>query len=316
VAKTLKAGLKALAALALLVIATLAIVGALQPAVPSLPPDVVGTRALIAGVPLRYAQVGHGPDVLLIHGSPGSLEDWSPIVERLADRFRLTVYDRPGHGYSGGADLAHTPEENARMALEVIRALALENVVVVGHSYGGMTALALATRNPREVRAFVVVGSRGHGPVSVAPLYRLLAVPMVGAGIAATVGPWMGPAQIEAGIRSAFGPNVDAIPPGFVAERVRMWNRPTVSAVLSQERVTLGAALDRQALHYREIRKPVFLVYGQQDDRNYADAQRLEREIPGSRLVSLPNTGHYVQFARPDELCRVIEEAATARSAP
>ncbi len=234
-------------------------------------------------------------------------------MDRLADRFRLTVYDRPGHGYSGGVELAHTPEENARIALELIRALGLEDVVVVGHSYGGMTGLALATRNPRDVRSFVVVGSRGHGPVSVAPLYRLLAVPMVGAGIAAAVGPWIGPAQIEAGIRSSFGPNGDAIPPGFVAERIRMWNRPTVSAVLSAERVALGAALERLSVHYPEIRKPVFLVYGEQDARNYADAQRLSREIPGARLVSLPGTGHYVQFARPDELCRVIEEAAAAR---
>lgn len=312
-ARKLKAGLGVFIVVAVLAIVALTVVGALQPPVPPWPPGVVGTRALIAGVPLRYAQVGRGPDVLLLHGSPGSLEDWSPIVDRLADRFRLTVYDRPGHGYSGGVRIAHTPEENARIALELIRALGLEDVVVVGHSFGGMTGLALATRNPREVRAFVVVGSRGHGPVSVAPLYRLLAVPMLGAGIAAAVGPWIGPAQIEAGIRASFGPNGDAIPPGFVAERIRIWNRPTVSAVLSEERVTLAAALDRQSVHYPEIRKPVFLVYGEADVRNYADAQRLNREIPGSRLVSLPNTGHYVQFARPDELCRVVEEAAAAR---
>jgi pimeloyl-ACP methyl ester carboxylesterase len=291
----------------------LAILGALQQPAPRWPPDVVGRRGLIAGVPIRYAQVGHGPDVLLLHGSPGSLEDWSSIVDRLAERFRLTVYDRPGHGYSGGADLAHTPEENARIALEIIRALGLEDVVLVGHSYGGLTGLALATRNPKEVRAFVIVGSRAYGPASVAPLYRLLSVPFFGAGIAATVGPWIGPGQIEAGIRTSFGPNGDRIPPDFVAERTRIWNRPSVSVVLAEERVTLEAALGRMAPHYAEIRKPVYLVYGEQDERNYRDAQRLGRDIPGSRLVSLPGTGHYVQFARPDELSRVIEEAAAAR---
>ncbi len=230
----------------------------------------------------------------------------------MADHSRVTAFDRPGQGYSGGGDLPHTPEENARVTLELIRALRLRNVVVVGHSYGGTTGLALATQNPEDARAFVIVGSRAYGPVSVGPLFRLLAVPTLGASFAAVAGPWIGPRQIETGIRAAFGPNADLIPPGFVAERTKIWNRPGVTTTLSKERMTLGAALEKMAGRYREIRKPVFLVCGDQDERNLRDATRLVREIPGATLTSLPNTGHYVQFARPDALVRVIDLAAAA----
>ena len=44
-------------------------------------------------------------------------------------------------------------------------------------------------------------------------------------------------------------------------------------------------------------------------DHNHDDAVRLGGEIPGARLVILPHTGHYVQFARPDELAALIEGA-------
>ena len=310
-AKAAKA-LKALVLLAVAAIVALTVVGAFQRPPDHWPPNVLGSRIVVAGVPIRYAQAGHGPDVLLLHGSPGSLEDWSLIVGRLADRFRVTAFDRPGHGYSGGADLPHTPEENARVTVEVMRALGLRNVVLVGHSYGGITSLALATRNPEEVRAFVLVAARGYSPVTVDPLFRVLATPLFGAGFAAFVGPWIGPGHIESGIRASFRPNVDLIPAGFVTQRVAIWNRPTVTTTLSQERVTLWAALDGMSPHYSKIRKPVVVVCGEDDERPYRDGQRLARDIPSARLVTFPNTGHYVQYARPDDLAHIVEQAAAA----
>jgi pimeloyl-ACP methyl ester carboxylesterase len=308
----LKGGFKALAVFAVLLVASLTVVGAFQRPTTELPPGAIGSHVRIGGTAIRYAQAGHGRDVLLLHGSPGSVEDWSPVFDRLAERFRVTAFDRPGHGYSGGAELPHTLEENARVTLEVIHALRLQDVVVVGHSYGGATGLALATHNPKEARAFVIVSSRAHGPVPVEGLYRLLRVPMFGTGLAAVAAPWVGPARIESGIRSSFGPNAAAMPPGFVSQHVTLWGRPTVTHTLACERVTLEASLSAIALHYPEIRKPVFLVYGEQDERNYRDARGLAREIPGATLVSLPNTGHYVQYARPDDLIHVIEQAAAA----
>jgi pimeloyl-ACP methyl ester carboxylesterase len=110
-------------------------------------------------------------------------------------------------------------------------------------------------------------------------------------------------------VRDSFGPNQDAIPADFVARRQVIWMRPTVIAALSEERVEFARTLAAQAPHYGEIRKPVVIVCGEQD-KNHGDSLRLEREVPGARLVTLPNTGHYVQFARPNILATIIEEAA------
>jgi pimeloyl-ACP methyl ester carboxylesterase len=275
---------------AVVVVAGLGVVGLATEEETGIPQGVPGQHVPVEGTEVRYLQAGAGPDVLLVHGSPGTV-------------------DRLGHGYSGGAKRPHTPAENATLALGVIRALGLRDVVFVGHSYGGATALALALREPPEVRAFVVVGTRAYGPISVDPLFRVLALPVLGKGVAAALAPLTGPGRVEAGVRGAFGPNADAIPADFVARRTLLWTRPTVAVTLSQERTTLSESLAAQSPRYPTIRKPLVVVCGEQDT-NVEDSRRLAREVPGARLVLLPNTGHYVQYARPEVVVAAVEDAA------
>jgi pimeloyl-ACP methyl ester carboxylesterase len=278
---------------------------------PSDVPAEAGRRVTVDGAPIRYVQTGAGRDVLLVHGSPGTVEDWEPVVARLAAHFRVTAFDRPGHGWSGGADLPHTPAANAAVALGLVRALGLKDVVYVGHSYGGTTGLALAEQAPPEVRAYVLVGSGAYHSAPADRLYRVLAMPVLGRGIAALLAPMVGPSRIEAGVREAFGPNASAMPADFVARRTPWWTRPTVSATLSEERVTLAASLAAQSPGYASIRRPLVLVCGDHD-HNRADMERLAREVPGARLVLLPDTGHYVQVARPEAVVTAVEEAAAS----
>jgi pimeloyl-ACP methyl ester carboxylesterase len=297
------------ALLAALGLGGLAALGWAQRPEARLPPGTAGKKVMVDGTPIRYVQSGSGPDVLLVHGSPGSVEDWEPVWARLSRSFRVTAFDRPGHGYSGGADRPHTPDENAAVALGVIRALRLHDVVYVGHSFGGVTGLALALRDPPEVRAFVIVAAHAYGPVPVEARYRALAIPLLGPGLARLLAPLVGRGQIEKGVRASFGPNADAMPADFVARRLPLWTRPAVTTALSQERTGLGSALAAMEPRYRDIRKPVVIVCGA-EDHNRGDAERLARDIPGSRLVTLANTGHYVQFARPDALVAAIGEAS------
>jgi pimeloyl-ACP methyl ester carboxylesterase len=57
---------------------------------------------------------------------------------------------------------------------------------------------------------------------------------------------------------------------------------------------------------------PITLVYGEQD-KTVASAERLARERPHAELIVLPQTGHYVQYARPDELVAAIVETVAKR---
>src|SRR5512132_3060977 len=94
--KVAKAGMLLLACF----VVGLAVVGRLSKDRIEIPPNHSGQYINIQGEKIRCYTTGTGPDILLIHGLPGLIEDWNPIFEAAAGRYRVTAYDRPGHGYS------------------------------------------------------------------------------------------------------------------------------------------------------------------------------------------------------------------------
>jgi pimeloyl-ACP methyl ester carboxylesterase len=280
--------------------------------IPTLPDGGSGRLIEVEGTRLRVLQVGSGPDLLLIHGSPGLIEDWSPILDRLATRYRVTAYDRPGQGFSEIRGDQYRIERNADVALALIQTLKL-HPIVVGHSFGAATALALAIRNRPEVRGYVLVGPLAYEYGKVDPIARLIALPYIGPGIALSLGRWFGPQKFREGIQQRFAPNEERIPPGFIDLRIGVWTEPKVLVTLSQERVARDASLRRISPHYPEIRGKVSILHGVDDADLLDGARRLGREIPNARLRVFEKTGHFVQFARPDDVVAAIDTVAESR---
>src|SRR5437879_1761151 len=102
----------------------------------------VGERDSVA-----YEDIGRGPLVVLIHGSPGSARVWQPVTEQLAPRFRVISPNLPGYGATTRPPVG-LPSDSGH-AVRLIEAL-LDGMkppaVVAGHSYGGVVALLLALR--------------------------------------------------------------------------------------------------------------------------------------------------------------------------
>jgi pimeloyl-ACP methyl ester carboxylesterase len=285
-------------------------VGALYRPNTAIPEGTPGRSVVVGGLPLRVLREGAGRDVLLIHGSPGSIEDFEPIAKELAGEFRVTRFDRPGHGYSGD-DGAYTFEHNAEEALALIEALGLTHVVVAGHSYGGTTALAMAVRHSPAVAAYVIVDSATYEPSRRAdPGMRLLEVPLFGYGFGTVVAPLVSAKRIRKGILEQFS-GVEP-PESFVAERVRLWSTPKVTHAIASE--TLGARADLAGLssRYPGIKEPVFIVAEADSPFRRGSAEHLHRDVPGSSLRLVPGTGHYIQFQKPAEVVTAIRAAALA----
>src|SRR5258708_12730679 len=86
------------------------------------------------------------PDMLLLHGITSSAQSWVRVGPALADRYRVYALDMRGHGDSikpsrGAYSLRHTADD----ALAFIEAIGLERPVLIGHSWGGATAIVLAS---------------------------------------------------------------------------------------------------------------------------------------------------------------------------
>jgi proline iminopeptidase len=93
------------------------------------------------------------PVAFLLHGGPGGDHtSYKPLFSRLADRFQLVYIDHRGQGRSARGDRSNYTLYNNIEDIEALRKyLGLEQIIVIGGSYGGMVALSYAARYPNAV---------------------------------------------------------------------------------------------------------------------------------------------------------------------
>src|SRR5947209_485176 len=116
------------------------------------------------------------PCVLLLHGQPGTADDWNGVRAAIAGRASTLAIDRPGwNGHGGALDLAG----NARAAVSALDAAGVERAVIVGHSLGGAIAAWLAAEHPERVSALVLAAPSANR-ASLNRLDLLLAAPLTG----------------------------------------------------------------------------------------------------------------------------------------
>ena len=204
------------------IILIFSIVGITSRDMTKIPEDFEGKYIEISGIKVRYNQIGKGQDILFIHGVPGSIEDWEPVISSLSSNYRVTVYDRPGHGYSSAEKIGYNLEHNANIALGLINELHLKNAIVVGHSYGGSVIMALAVRNPHQIKAFIPVAGATYLIEDIEPIFSLIRIPIIGRGFAAVASSFIGPTMIKDGFTEAFHPNEDILPEGFIPPYLRI----------------------------------------------------------------------------------------------
>lgn len=132
----------------------------------------IAQSIVAAGIRTNLHDLGSGPPVLLIHGSgPGvsAWANWRLVMPALARQARVLAPDMVGFGYTDRpAGQAYTMDAWVAQAVGVLDALDIERTDLVGNSFGGGLALALAIRHPQRVRRLVLMGSVGV-PFAITP---------------------------------------------------------------------------------------------------------------------------------------------------
>jgi 2-hydroxymuconate-semialdehyde hydrolase len=117
------------------------------------------------GVATNYHDRGQGRPVMLIHGSgPGvtAWANWRLCLPVLAEQYRVIAPDMVGFGYTERpAGITYKLDMWVRHTVDFLDALGLEQVDLVGNSFGGALSLALTIRHPARVRRLVLMGSAG-----------------------------------------------------------------------------------------------------------------------------------------------------------
>lgn len=125
----------------------------------------IANRLELGDYHFNYHDQGQGDAILLIHGSgPGvtAWANWRGVIPALSQRARVIAPDMLGFGYTRfPAGRALDPATWVDSLVRLLDALKIEKVSVVGNSFGGAIALALAHAHPQRVRKLVLMGSAG-----------------------------------------------------------------------------------------------------------------------------------------------------------
>ncbi|MDB5306286.1 MAG: Soluble epoxide hydrolase [Gemmataceae bacterium] len=132
----------------------------------------------VKGTRLYYQQAGYGPDVVLVHAVTSNQAVWlfTGLVDVLAADFRVTTYDLRGHGASARPPAGYTSAVMAEDFRQLHAALGLGPALLVGHSFGGVTAVHAAVLAPEAVAGVVLSDTFFPGLRHVEPNFGRMAI--------------------------------------------------------------------------------------------------------------------------------------------
>lgn len=274
----------------------------------------LGDFITIDGHRVHYLQKGTGPDLVLIHGASGNLRDWTfDTVDRLADRYRVTVFDRPGLGYTDRiTKTGATITQQADFLVKAARQVGVTQPIVLGQSYGGAVALAWAVNHPDDLSALVLLAAASMPwDGSLPTYYRVTSHPVLGPMVVPLLTAWVPDRVVENAIDETFLPQPtpigyhDYIGAGLTLRRVSMRANALQRANLLEQVIKLRPGYDR-------ISVPTEILHGDADTivGLHIHSEPLSRIIPGSVLTVLDGIGHCPQHVAIAQVDAAIDRAA------
>ena len=267
------------------------------------------------GVQLHYRSAGAGVPAVLLSGGPGFVVDYmTPVGDFLPADYRRIFFEQRGTGRSRPAPLA--PEsltlQTAVEDLEALRQhLKVDRLFLIGHSWGGMLAMAYAAAHPDRVDRLILIGSGGP---------TLEFAQCFDDNITARLRPediearnyWRAAAKRGVDRDKATVEGIKAIAPGYFFDRAKGLEFAALLKDGSVHQDVHSLLFADLAKHYdvrpglRKLDRPVLIVQGHQDPIGDKTAEDIHALIPRSTLSYINKSGHFPWIERPEDFRRSI----------
>lgn len=256
------------------------------------------------GQKVRWGVMGEGAPLVFVHGTPFNSVIWRRIIPYIASQRRIYFYDLLGYGQSemrAGQDVSLGVQNRVFAALLDYWRLELPDVV--GHDFGGATALRAHLLDAKNYRSLTLID-----PVAVAPWilehslsHHAHRHEAACAELPEFVHRAIVPAYITGATHKPLLPETMAL---YAEPWLGESGQPAFWRQIAQfdERYT-----DEVESLYGQIRCPVMILWGEEDRWiPVADGRRLATMIPGSILKVIPGAGHMAQEDAPEAIVAAL----------
>lgn len=255
-----------------------------------------------AGARLRYSVAGSGPPLFVTSGIGASLELTQPLRDALHGRSTI-AWDAPGAGASDVPCRRPSLRRVADYAIAVLDHLGLEQVDVMGVSWGGLVSQELARRHPLRVRRLVLAAT-GTGWTSVPGDVRALPILL-------NTRRYTSPRFLEEVGGRLYGGDVRRDPEILRRQAtLRLLHPPTTAGYWWQLMATVGWT----SVHWLHRLPHRTLVLAADDDpiSHLANGRLIAHLIPHATLAVIEGGGHLFAITRPAETARLVEQFLAA----
>lgn len=254
-------------------------------------------------------RMGHGPSLLLIHGTGASSHSWRGLMPLLAQHYAVVAPDLPGHGFTQ-SPVAHRLSLTGMAAdlAALLRKLHVEPTIVVGHSAGAAIGAQMCLDGKIHPQLLVSLNGAflpygGHAANLFSPLAKMLVLnPFVPRLFA-----WQAqvPGAVERLVANT-GSRIDATGVALYAKLVR-----SPSHVAAALRMMANWNLE-PLLRALPGLKPKLVLVAAERDRAIApsEAAKVAERVPGAVIERIPALGHLAHEERPEIISQLVERYA------
>ena len=276
----------------------------------------IGEFLAIDGVRLHFIMRGDpdAPPLVMFHGNGALLQDLtiSGLVDAASKKFRVICFDRPGFGHSSRPrTFIWSPDRQAELFAAALTRLGVERMLVLGHSWGTLVALAMAaSRDGKRVKGLVLISGYYF------PTWRfdvwfagIAAIPVIGDALRYTISPissWLG---LPLFAKKTFAPR--PVPESVKREYPRlMLIRPSQLRAVAEDSAFLLPSAAMLTMLYRRLKCPTAIIAGRDDEViDSEQAVRLQKAMPHAAVTLVPEAGHMVHYFVTDQIVRIADVA-------
>ena len=185
-------------------------------------------------------------------------------------------------------------------------------MIIVGHSRCWAIALRMAIDYDENIKGYLLLAPIGYlidDPNAGIFTTKMISIPIYGEGLLVFLGPIIGGGKVEKNLLRYMKGDEALFPENFIPFRKELWNKAISMATRARQSDSYNEEIVKYSGKYARIKHNVSIIAGENNRAQIVmQNDRMAEEIPNCKYVKLKSANHYIQYARPNEVVKALDE--------